>query len=105
MLTSKIAPASGGFGFRAIGTSQVASTTRAGRCCSYRGRRWRWCRRKTTASSITGTSQAFAAQAAKRCIENAFVPQHRILQMEDAANGHTAGRELYGTPFYKMPIY
>jgi 3-hydroxy-9,10-secoandrosta-1,3,5(10)-triene-9,17-dione monooxygenase len=38
-------------------------------------------------------------------IENAFVPQHRILQMEDAANGHTAGRELYGTPFYKMPIY
>jgi alkylation response protein AidB-like acyl-CoA dehydrogenase len=38
-------------------------------------------------------------------VENSFVPDHRILQMEDAAGGHSAGRELYGTPFYKMPIY
>jgi alkylation response protein AidB-like acyl-CoA dehydrogenase len=38
-------------------------------------------------------------------VEDSFVPDHRILQMEDAATGNSAGRELYGTSFYKMPIY
>ena len=38
-------------------------------------------------------------------VESSFVPNHRILQMEDAAAGHSAGRDLHGTPFYKMPIY
>jgi alkylation response protein AidB-like acyl-CoA dehydrogenase len=38
-------------------------------------------------------------------VENSFVPEHRILQMADAADARTAGRELYGTPFYKLPLY
>jgi alkylation response protein AidB-like acyl-CoA dehydrogenase len=36
-------------------------------------------------------------------VEDSFVPDHRILQMEDAAAGHTAGRELYGTPSTRCP--
>ena len=42
-------------GFQAIGTSRAESTMRAGRCCSSRGRGWRWCRRRISASSTTGT--------------------------------------------------
>jgi alkylation response protein AidB-like acyl-CoA dehydrogenase len=38
-------------------------------------------------------------------VDDAFVPQHRILNMEAAANAQSAGRELYGTPFYKLPMY
>ncbi len=38
-------------------------------------------------------------------VDGAFVPEHRILNMEAAANAQTAGRELYGTPFYKLPLY
>ncbi|MFZ0680803.1 hypothetical protein [Candidatus Binatus sp.] len=37
-------------------------------------------------------------------VEDAFVPQHRILSMELAGKGQTAGRELHGTPFYKLPL-
>jgi len=38
-------------------------------------------------------------------VDSAFVPEHRILNMENAGNGRTAGRELYGTPFYKLPLW
>jgi 3-hydroxy-9,10-secoandrosta-1,3,5(10)-triene-9,17-dione monooxygenase len=38
-------------------------------------------------------------------VEGAFVPDYRILNMEAAANGQSAGRELHGTPFYRLPLY
>jgi 3-hydroxy-9,10-secoandrosta-1,3,5(10)-triene-9,17-dione monooxygenase len=38
-------------------------------------------------------------------IENAFVPAHRILNMEQAANAQTVARELYSSAFYKLPLY
>jgi len=38
-------------------------------------------------------------------VDGAFVPEHRLLSMERAAAARTAGRELYGTAFYKMPLY
>jgi hypothetical protein len=55
MLTSKIEPSSGGIRLSAIGTFRAESITRVGRCCSSQGRGWRWCRRKISASSTTGT--------------------------------------------------
>ncbi len=38
-------------------------------------------------------------------VEGAFVPDYRIVNMEAAANGRSAGRELHGTPFYRLPLY
>jgi alkylation response protein AidB-like acyl-CoA dehydrogenase len=38
-------------------------------------------------------------------VEDALVPEHRVLSLEQAGRAETAGRELYGTPFYKVPLY
>ncbi|HUY20502.1 MAG TPA: hypothetical protein VMV15_14910 [Candidatus Binataceae bacterium] len=38
-------------------------------------------------------------------VDDALVPEHRILNMEAAGSGHSDGRELHGTPFYKLPLY
>jgi alkylation response protein AidB-like acyl-CoA dehydrogenase len=45
----------------------------------------------------TGSKEVF--------VDDAFVPEHRLLSMEQAATARTAGRELYGTSFYKLPMY
>lgn len=38
-------------------------------------------------------------------IDDAFVPEHRICHGAQFMTGTTAGRELYGTAFYKIPIF
>jgi alkylation response protein AidB-like acyl-CoA dehydrogenase len=45
----------------------------------------------------TGSKEVF--------VDGAVVPEHRLLSMESAAAARSAGRELYGTSFYKMPLY
>jgi alkylation response protein AidB-like acyl-CoA dehydrogenase len=38
-------------------------------------------------------------------VENVFIPEHRICHGAQFMTGNTAGRELYGTPFYKIPLF
>ena len=38
-------------------------------------------------------------------VDNIFVPEHRICHGAQLMTGTTAGAELYGTPFYKVPLF
>jgi 3-hydroxy-9,10-secoandrosta-1,3,5(10)-triene-9,17-dione monooxygenase len=37
-------------------------------------------------------------------VEDAFVPRHRVLEGSLLSSSRTPGRELYDTPFYKLPL-
>jgi len=38
-------------------------------------------------------------------VDNIFVPEHRICHGAQFMTGNTPGRELYDTPFYKVPLF
>ncbi len=37
-------------------------------------------------------------------VDNAFVPEHRVLSQVDMAEGRTPGREVHGTPNFRIPL-
>jgi len=51
------------------------------------------------------TAGARATGSKRVVIEEAFVPPHRVLDAALMSNGHTPGRDLHPSRYYKLPIF